>query len=371
MTLSTTTMSLFFREVFTMKKKIISTLLVAGMVFSMAACGVSAPETSAIQDTTTPTTAPASDDAADGEAITLVMAEVNPLDTVAGMTDQKFKEEVESRSNGTIKIDLQAGGVLGSENDVLDTMLGGGGTIDLSRISAFVLTPYGADKTKLLSLPYTFVDRDHYWNFVNSDLAQEFLLEPSENGSGVRGIFYAEEGFRHFFSKQEIKGIESFKGQKVRVSNDPVMNGLVEGLGGNPTVVSFGELYSALQTGVVDSAEQPITNYKSNAFPEVAPYMILDGHTIGAIEVIITDESWNKLTEEQQEILTEAGKAASEYNRKISGEQGDKVLQELKDEGVNIIEVEDITPWQEAVKPVIEENIKGQEELYQKIVDMQ
>lgn len=348
-----------------MKKKILSTILTAALVLSMTACGVSAPESSAVDDAQTPAAA------ADGESITLVMAEVNPLDSVAGMTDQKFKEEVEARSNGTIKIDLQAGAVLGPEDQVLDQMLGGGGNIDIARISPFSLTPYGAEKTKLMSLPYTFVSRDHYWNFATSDLAEEFLLEPHENGSGIRGLFYAEEGFRNFFSNEDISTIDAFKGMKVRVSDDPVMNGLVKGLGANPTVISFNELYSALQTGVVDAAEQPISNYKTNAFPEVANYMVLDGHTIGALEVIISDSTWDSLTEEQQQILVEAGKATQEYNKQISEEQENVVLQQLKDEGVHIIEVEDITPWQEAVKPTVEENIKGQEDLYQQICDMQ
>ena len=363
-------------------KRSLSLIVTAAMALSLMACGVQAPETPAATEAPaqaeapaaetpaaeTAAEAPATEPAAD--AITLVMAEVNPLDTIVGMTDQKFKEEVESRSNGSIIIDLQASGVLGSENDVLDSMLGGGGTIDMSRISAFALTSYGGQKSMLLSLPYIFTSRDHFWKFATSDLAQEFLQEPSENGSGVRGLFYGEEGFRHFFTSYEITDINSFKGKKIRVSNDPVMNGLVEGLGASPTVVSFGELYSALQTGVVDGAEQPIANYKSNAFPEVAPYMILDGHTLGAIQVIITDEAWNKLSAEQQQILVDAGKAASEYNRSISEEKENEVLEELKADGVTIVEVDDITPWQEAVKPVIEENIKGLEDYYQKIVDL-
>ena len=265
----------------------------------------------------------------------------------------------------------EASGVLGSENDVLDTMLGGGGTIDMSRISAFALTSYGGEKSKLLSLPYTFVNREHFWNFATSDLADEFLLEPHENGSGVRGLFYGEEGFRHFFTVNEISGMEDLAGMKLRVSNDPVMNGLVESLGASPTVVSFGELYSALQTGVVDGAEQPIANYKSNAFPEVAPNLILDGHTLGAIQVIITDEAWDSLTEEQQNILVEAGKVASEFNRQISEQAENEVLEQLKADGVKVIEVSDVSAWQDAVKDVVAENIKGQEELYQQIVDMQ
>lgn len=375
-----------------MKKRWLSAALCAAMVAgSLAGCGLKSPETT----TAAATTAAAKEEAAEGEAteaaegeaseaaaggaydtanmpeITLVYAEVNPLDTIVGKIATDFKSKVEELSDGKITIDVQASGVLGSENDVLDTMLGGGGTIDISRISAFALTSYGGQKSMLLSLPYTFVNRDHFWNFATSDLADEFLNESQENGSGVRGLFYGEEGFRHFFTVNEVKGIEDLAGMKLRVSNDPVMNGLVNGLGANPTVVAFNELYSALQTGVVDGAEQPIANYKSNAFPEVAPNLILDGHTLGAVQIVITDESWGKLTEDQQAILVEAGKYAQENNRKNSESMENEVLEQLKAEGCNVVEVTDITPWQEATKQVITDNTKGYEDLYQQLLDMQ
>ena len=330
-----------------MKKRWLSAALCTAMVAgSLAGCGLKSPETTttaaateaAKEEATTAAEAKEEskgESAAAGEpvgpAVTLVMAEVNPLDTIVGQTDTAFKEKVEELSGGSITVDLQASGVLGSENDVLDTMLGGGGT---------------------------------------SELAPEFLMEPHDNGLGVRGLFYGEEGFRHFFTVKPVNGLEDLKGMKLRVSNDPIMNGMVAGLGANATVVSFNELYSALQTGVVDGAEQPIANYQSNAFPEVAPNLILDGHTLGAIQVIITDDAWDKLTPEQQDVLTEAGKYASEFNRKISEEAENKVLDELKANGVNVVEVEDKTPWQEACKDIIESSTKDNAELYQQILDM-
>lgn len=304
------------------------------------------------------------------EPVTLVYAEVNPLDSIVGQTATAFKEKVEELSEGSITIDIQASGVLGAESDVLDTMLGGGGTIDMSRISAFALTNYGGEKSKLLSIPYTFQDRDHFWNFATSDLAAEFLMEPNENGTGIRGLFYGEEGFRHFFTTEPVNTIEDLAGLKIRISTDPVMTGMVESLGASPTVVSFGELYSALQTGVVEGAEQPIANYKSNAFQEVAPNMILDGHTLGAIQVVITDASWEKLSENQQKVLEEAGKYASEFNRNLSLTAENEVLEGLKADGINIVEVTDKTPWQEACKDVITEAASGNPELYQQILDM-
>lgn len=363
-------------------KKLLSLTMAAAMAVSLAACGssnTSAPAeatTEAKEEATTETTTDAAAEtagdtaAASGDpAVTLVYAEVNPLDTIVGQTATAFKEKVEELSGGSITIDIQASGVLGSENDVLDNILAGGDTIDMSRISAFALTSYGCNKATLLSIPYTWESREHWWNFANSDLAQEFLDEPQEIGLPIRGIFYGEEGFRHFFTVDPVSGLEDLKGMKLRVSNDPVMNGMVEGLGASPTVVSFGELYSALQTGVVDGAEQPIANYKSNAFPEVANNLILDGHTLGAVQVVITDNAWNKLTENQQQCIMEAGKYAQEFNAQLSESEENKVLEELKSEGCNVVEVTDKQAWADACAEVIEENTKSQAELYQQLKD--
>ena len=345
-------------------KKFLCVLLSLVMLLSLAACGGGN------------TDAPAADgvgndgDASNDPAVTLVYAEVNPLDTIVGMTASEFKAQVEKLSGGSITIDIQHSGVLGSENDVLDNILAGGDTIDISRISAFALTSYGCQKSKLLSLPFTFVSREHFWAFANSDMAADFLNEPQTLGLPVRGIFYGEEGFRHFFTAKPIETMADLAGMKLRVSNDPVMNGMVNALGASPTVVSFGELYSALSSGVCDGAEQPIANYRSNAFPEVAPYIILDGHTLGAIQAVITDKAWAKLTPDQQAVILEAGKATQAYNATVSQDKEDEVLELLKSEGVTVIENVDKAALQAACKPVTDENIKGLEDLYQQILDL-
>ena len=346
-------------------KKLFALLLALVMVLSLAACGGSKTEAPAAAAGT------GNDgDASNDPAVTLVYAEVNPLDTIVGQTGTFFAEKVAELSGGSIKLDVQAAGVLGSENDVLDAMIGGSDSIDISRISAFALSNYGCTKATLLSIPYTFTGRAHFWAFANSDMAAEFLDEPQEVGIPLRGLFYAEEGFRHFFTKEPVNSIADLAGMKLRVSNDPVMNGMVNGLGASPTVVAFGELYSALQTGVVDGAEQPIANYKSNAFPEVANHLILDGHTLGAIQVVITDSAWEKLNDEQRAAILEAGKLAQEFNRQLSQEAEDKVLAELKAEGCNVVEVTNPAEWAEACADVITKNTEKHAELYQQLLDL-
>ena len=346
---------------------------VSAAALALTACGGSSNSTAASTATSAAASTASAGDAAAAASdpkVTLVYAEVNPLDTIVGQTGSHFKEKVEELTGGSVVVDVQASGVLGSENDVLDAILGGSTSIDISRISAFALTSYGCNKSKLLSIPFTFENRAHFWNFANSELAPEFLNEPQELGLPVRGIFYGEEGFRHFFTVNPVSGIADFKGLKLRVSNDPVMNGMVEGLGANPTVVSFGELYSALQTGVVDGAEQPIANYKSNAFPEVANNLILDGHTLGAVQAVITDNAWGKLTANQQAAVMAAAADTQKFNADLSETAENKVLEELRSSGCNVVDVDDKTPWQEACAKVIKDNTSDQAELYQKLLDM-
>mgnify|MGYP000837712768 CR=1 FL=1 len=346
---------------------------VSAAALALTACGGSSNSAASTSTAASSTAASAAGDAtaaANDPKVTLVYAEVNPLDTIVGQTGSHFKEKVEELSGGSVVVDVQASGVLGSENDVLDAILGGSTSIDISRISAFALTSYGCNKSKLLSIPFTFENRAHFWNFANSELAPEFLNEPQELGLPVRGLFYGEEGFRHFFTVKPVATIDDLKGMKLRVSNDPVMNGMVEGLGANPTVVAFGELYSALQTGVVDGAEQPIANYKSNAFPEVANNLILDGHTLGAVQAVITDNAWGKLTANQQAAVMAAAADTQKFNADLSETAENKVLEELRSSGCNVVDVDDKTPWQEACAKVIKDNTSDQAELYQKLLDM-
>ena len=187
---------------------------VSAAALALTACGGSSNSAASTSTAASSTAASAAGDAtaaANDPKVTLVYAEVNPLDTIVGQTGSHFKEKVEELSGGSVVVDVQASGVLGSENDVLDAILGGSTSIDISRISAFALTSYGCNKSKLLSIPFTFNNRAHFWNFANSDLAPEFLNEPQELGLPVRGLFYGEEGFRHFFTVKPVAAIGDLK----------------------------------------------------------------------------------------------------------------------------------------------------------------
>lgn len=309
--------------------------------------------------------------AAVAETVTLVYAEVNPITSLMGQTAEFFAQKVAEYSGGSVAIDIQAGGAIGNEADVVDGMVGGAGMVDMCRISNFTLNAYGCTQIQLLSMPYTFTGREHFWIFAASDLGKEILNDGNAKGIGVFGLFYVEEGFRSFFFKEPVTDIAGMANKKIRVAPDPIMTGIVTGLGSSPTTVSFTELYQALDTGVVDGAEQPIANYYSNRFHEVAPYMILDQHTLGCGSVIITNTAWDKLTAEQQDAIMKASADASAFNKGLSADYEAQAKATLIAEGATFYDVTDLAPWKAACAAVYASSIPaGYEDDYQAILDM-
>ncbi len=300
--------------------------------------------------------------------ITLVMAEVNPPETIAGRTDQFFKEKVEELSGGKIEIDLQCSGILGDNVTVRNLITKPGSTIQIARQSVAGFVSMGCKKYALLSIPFTFSNREHFWKFASSETAQKFLDEPREKGLNIIGLYYGEEGFRHLFATKKVSSIKDFEGLTMRVTTDKALQAIAENLKMKQKKINFADLYAAFSTGQVDVADQPLTNFLPNHFEEVAPNIILDSHQLGIMETVITTECWDSLSESQQKILRAAGKLASEYCRKISEEEEYEVLKNIKNAGVTVVQVDDITPWQKALENFIKESAADDMELYQEIL---
>ena len=306
------------------------------------------------------------------EPVTLVYAEVNPIEgTISGKMAKAFKSKVEELSGGNICIDLQGSGVMGSESQVLDSMLSANNSIDMARISAAALGQYGCEETNLLTLPYTFSDNSHFIAFTESELAQSILNEPQEIGLPIRGLCFGTEGFRHFFFRDAVNSIDDLNGRKIRVANNSTMTDMVSSLNASPVVIAFAELYSALNTGVADGSEQPVANYLSNCFFEVAPHVILDGHVNAVTEIVVSDTCWSKLSSQQQDWIQEAAVYAS----RLCCEEAEQVelnsIQQLRQKGVTVVEVADKEPWRTACWPSIQRAITEHEELYQQILASQ
>lgn len=298
------------------------------------------------------------------------MAEVNPDTSISGQMDTVFKQKVEELSKGQIKINLVYFGILGDEEHVLDLMAGTNSFVQITRVSTFSIAKRGADRTSLLSIPYTFENREHFWNFARSPLAEDFLTEPYKKGLKLRGLFFSEEGFRNFFGVQPINSVEDLKGQTIRISVDSNMADAAVAFGAYPVTLPFSSIYTALQTGKCSIAEQPVTNYKENFFGKVARYMIRDEHTLGITEVVIKADIWDFLTKEQREILLTAGRYASEHCKRISEITEAKALDELRNDRCVITDVLNKAPWKQACADTIKKAAAKYPKLYQQIIDM-
>ncbi len=304
-----------------------------------------------------------------GEKKKFIMAEVNPTESMSCRMDQFFCDEVKALSKGSIEIELAAAGVLGDEFTVIDEMRTGK-KIDIARVSTMSMNKQGHEKLSLLTLPYTFNNRDHFWKFAKSELAKDFLSESAEGPDGLVGLFFAEEGFRHFFSTKKLDTYEDLKGHRIRVASDPILSGVVNDMNAIPVELKFTDLMKAMVLGNIDTAEQPLINYSANHFDSVAKNVILDGHTIGVIEVIITKQAWDSLKPKEQEILRKASSAAADYGRKIVEDQENSTIEKLINEGVVFTEVTDKTPWKNICATTISKHTSNNAELYRRIVEM-
>ncbi len=368
-------------------KKVLSGILASVMVLSLAACS-GGPNSGAPADTAAGTAAPASEggeakaeDGGEAKAepdqapeITFKYAELNSDDNINTRAGYKFAEYVAELSGGRIEIDVNSASTLGDEKTCLNALQMGGGTVDFYRGNTNSLSDYGFRKLNLFGLPYIFGSREGMWKVLESEeLGQAFLNEGVEVGAGMVGIAYTDEGARNLFTSAEITSLADVKGKKIRVPETTLMMDTMSALGAEPTPISYSELYSSLQTGVVDGAENGYPGYDSNKFYEVAPYYLLDAHTFSPGIILMAEAQWAKLSPEDQEILLEAGRKASEWNKAAIEDEEKALRASLEGKGVTIIEcpAEDKAAAQAACKDVWADYSEGIEDVLQAIVDIQ
>lgn len=261
--------------------------------------------------------------------------EVNGEDNIVTQTGLKFAEFANQLSNGRIRIDVYPNHALGDERTSLRDLRRGGRNIDMYRGNTNALTGYGFKKLSLFGLPYVFENREGMWKVLEDEqLGQAFLSEGTEVGANMVGLFYTDEGARNIFSRNKISTLDELKGMKIRVPESVLMMDTFSALQARPIPLPYGEVYGALENGIIEGAENPVTAYQSNRFYEIAPYYLLSRHVFSPGIVLMAEEKWNQLSEEDKNILLEAGRMASEWNRSAIGQEEERIYQELEKEGV-------------------------------------
>jgi tripartite ATP-independent transporter DctP family solute receptor len=248
-----------------------------------------------------------------------------------------FAEELARRSGGRMRVDLYADGKLGNERELVELLQLG--AVDLTKVSSGQLEAF-APQFALFGLPFLFDDGAHFWRFADSEAGRRMLLGALD--ARVRGLVYYDAGARSFYlgrnQTRTVHAPADLAALSIRVMPSRMAMELVSALGAKPVPLPFGELYSALDAGVVDGAENNIPSlYTSRQF-EVASSLSLTRHTVLPDVLVIGTGTWNRLSRQEQAWVQAAADASVAPQRRIWAEQESQQLEQMRTAGLTVIE---------------------------------
>jgi tripartite ATP-independent transporter DctP family solute receptor len=258
-------------------------------------------------------------------------------------------------SDGRIMIKIYPAGQLGGEKELIEQLQMG--TLDLTKVSSAGLEAF-VPEMMVLGMPYLFSSNEHKWKVLNSDVGKELLNAGSERG--LVGIGFYEAGERSFYTKAgPIRTPADLKNLKIRVIKSPMAIELLKTFGASPTPISWGELYTALQQGTVDGAENNPPSYVSARHYEVCKYYSLDKHTSPMDVVLASKSTWDKLTEEDKDLIKKTFDISVGYQKKLWDQVVEEDFAFLDSVGVEVT-VPDQKPFVTAVAPMYEQYSKDE-----------
>ncbi len=296
--------------------------------------------------------------AAGGRQITIAHALPESHPVHLGL--EELKRKAEELSGGKLRFTIFPGGQLGSEPQCLEkTQVG---TLDLTKVSAAPVSNF-VPVYKLFSLPYLFRDEDHYWKVLDGPIGKEMLENLATRGdgspSGLHGLGYFDSGSRNFYGVKPLRGLDDIKGRKFRVMNDAVAMDMVQAMGGSPTPIDYGELYTALKQGTVDGAENNPPSFLTSRHFEVCKHYLLNHHSRIPDVIIISSKLWDQLDAQERQWLEQAIEHAGKFQRELWESETERSLDELRKEGVTIVEP-DLTPFREASRSVYQKHASAE-----------
>ena len=274
-------------------------------------------------------------------------------------------EDLAERSGGRLKLEIYPSQQLGTERECLELLQIG--SLDMTKVSVGVLENF-APKMKVLGLPFLFRDREHSFTVLDGPIGK-MLLNDGEK-YWLKGLGYYDAGSRSFYTMNKpILKPSDLEGEKIRVMESATAVNMVKALGGSPTPISWGELYTSLQQGVVDGAENNPPSFYLSRHYEVCKYYSLDEHTVLPDVLLIGTYAWEKLTTREQEWLNASVEKSIKYQRKLWAEAEAEALREVEKAGVEIIRP-DKEPFVEKVSEIYE-SYKSDEDIYPLIKQIQ
>jgi tripartite ATP-independent transporter DctP family solute receptor len=242
-------------------------------------------------------------------------------------------ERVAAKSNGAMRVDIYPSQQLCTERQCMELLQIG--SVGMTKVSASVMENF-APAFQVLNLPYLFRDEEHLFRVLDSDVGQRLLRDGQSRR--LLGLTFYDAGSRSFYTKaRPVEKPADLAGLKIRVQESPTSMRMVSALGGSPTPIAYGELYTALQQGVVDGAENNPPSYYTSRHYEVAKYYSLDEHTSVPDVLVIATVVWQHLTPQEQQWLREAAVESAEVQRELWRKATDEALAAVQKAGVTVI----------------------------------
>jgi tripartite ATP-independent transporter DctP family solute receptor len=308
--------------------------------------------------------------AAAQDKMVLKAADVHPLGYPTVEAVVRMGKKLEEATDGRLSIEMFHTMQLGGEKEMIEQAQIG--ALQIARIS---VGPVGTivDELNVFNMPFVFRDVAHMRKVIDGPIGDE-LLEKISNNPQTRliGLAWMDAGARSVYNKvRPIRELKDLEGLKIRMMGNPIFVDTMNALGGNGIAMGMDQVYSALQTGVVDGAENNPPSYDSFGHYPLAQNYTLTEHLIIPEILVFSRRSWEALSEEDRTLIMKVAKEAQQEQRALWDEREQASMKKIVESGVEVITIADKTPFQEAVKPVWDKYGDKWTELVQRIQDTQ
>lgn len=255
--------------------------------------------------------------------------------TVVAM--QNLGKKLEAATRGRLSLRMFPGAVLGNEKEVIEQAQVG--AIQIVRISVGAVGPVVPD-VNAFNMPFIFRDEEHMRKVIDGPIGEEILAKVTASPAKLVGLGWMDAGTRNLYTKKPVRNSADLKGLKIRVMGNPLFVETLNAMGGNGISMGFGELFSALQTGVVDGAENNEPTYVTQNHHTLAKFYNLTGHLIIPEIFCFSKVSWDKLSKEDQALIRRLSREAQLEQRKLWDERVATARAQMKKDGVTIVEAD-------------------------------
>ena len=322
------------------RRQFVQAMAVAGASALLTACGGSSGST-----------AGSGAAAATGGSFNLKLGHNLAEDHAVHIQLTSFAEQVKEKTGGSINIQIIPNGTLGSEADMISQIQAG--ALDMAKVSASTLGNF-SEKYNAFSVPYVFNDQAHYYSYMDSDSAKAVF--ESTDDQGFRGLTWLDSGARSFYTKDRaIRTPADLKGLKIRVQDMKSQTDMMSYLGGIPVAMSYGDVYTSLQTGIIDGTENNETALTTGKHGEVCKVYSVDQHAMIPDVLIMSEKVWKQISPEDQEIILEAAHNSTEAHKVMWDTAIEEAVKEAQETmGVEFVYDVDKEAFREATQPMIE-----------------